>query len=244
MDIRLEVQTDCVCVCPCEPASHSLGGSQGLLQELFNLVGVSADLLVVDEEGGLGARRQVLQHLRRPGGQGKQALKKISVTISSSSAEATVVSIALKSWCNFIDISARAWPWVSPLHVHSGEGEVGALQPEDHEEPLTEWTVPHTFPIITGLEGENRGREQYFSIKAVSQQFRFMAYHVDGSLSHWNDEQPDTHSSQQGMITKEGVFKLDKSLLSLHAPRITSGRGFPEFTLWLIRKPTKLDLRL
>ena len=53
-------------------------------------------------------------------------------------------------------------PYYVPLHVHCGEGEVGPLQPEDHKESLTEGTVPHALPIITGLTGGGVFEKDFF----------------------------------------------------------------------------------
>lgn len=47
-------------------ALYLLWWGKGLLQELLNLVCVCSDLLVVEEEGRLGPRSQILQHIRCP----------------------------------------------------------------------------------------------------------------------------------------------------------------------------------
>lgn len=49
-----------------------------------------------------------------------------------------------------------------PFHVYCGEGEVGPFQPEDHKESLTEGTVPHALPIITGLTGGGVFEKDFF----------------------------------------------------------------------------------
>ncbi len=46
--------------------------------------------------------------------------------------------------------------WHSLPHVNSGYCELDSFQPKNHEESLTEGTVPHILSIMTGLETKKR----------------------------------------------------------------------------------------
>lgn len=111
----------------------SLWGAQRLLQKLLDLQRVGFGVAVTKQDGQLGARSEVLQHLWGPVGtrQGGRWLAE--------------------------ECEARDSGQGSPAGVHRGECEGHALEKQDHEEPLTRGAVAHALAVLAGLGWGTRG---------------------------------------------------------------------------------------